>query len=353
MSVSQATVELLFKARNLADSAVSDVVTTVGKVGDAGVTAASKFAGAFRGMGGALSNAIGNATETLASGGSFGEAASQAGIYMAGQLAESFGGQMIERLASSGLIAALSAPLAAAGTAIGGLIAAAIPIGMALLPVILIGAIVAAIAFLIANPDIAQKIGAFVGDMVGKIAEFLGNALKVLGDVIPKAFAAAWDLVIKGVGMYINLLTTVWIDIPKKLIGLGGDILRTIVNGLSGLPGKIWDIITSAFTNLRIDIGPFHITGRGITVDMPKIDLPHFAGGVTNFSGGMAVVGERGPEIVRLPAGSDVIPNGRQVAAGPTGAGVSVRLEGVSEDQLLDMVERGLYVRLRSAGTAY
>lgn len=36
---------------------------------------------------------------------------------------------------------------------------------------------------------------------------------------------------------------------------------------------------------------------------------PGFAGGVENFSGGMAMVGERGPELVRLPGGSDVIPN--------------------------------------------
>ena len=37
--------------------------------------------------------------------------------------------------------------------------------------------------------------------------------------------------------------------------------------------------------------------------------IPQFATGVTNFAGGLAVVGERGPELVRLPRGSDVIPN--------------------------------------------
>jgi Skp family chaperone for outer membrane proteins len=39
--------------------------------------------------------------------------------------------------------------------------------------------------------------------------------------------------------------------------------------------------------------------------------VPRFAEGVRNFGGGMAIVGERGPEMVRLPGGSDVIPNGR------------------------------------------
>jgi chemotaxis protein histidine kinase CheA len=37
--------------------------------------------------------------------------------------------------------------------------------------------------------------------------------------------------------------------------------------------------------------------------------LPHFASGVSNFSGGMALVGENGPEVVNLPRGADVIPN--------------------------------------------
>jgi hypothetical protein len=37
--------------------------------------------------------------------------------------------------------------------------------------------------------------------------------------------------------------------------------------------------------------------------------VPAFADGVQNFGGGMALVGERGPELVNLPTGSDVIPN--------------------------------------------
>jgi tape measure domain-containing protein len=41
----------------------------------------------------------------------------------------------------------------------------------------------------------------------------------------------------------------------------------------------------------------------------PKISLPRFADG-TNFApGGLALVGERGPELVNLPRGSQVIPN--------------------------------------------
>lgn len=37
--------------------------------------------------------------------------------------------------------------------------------------------------------------------------------------------------------------------------------------------------------------------------------IPGFANGVNDFRGGLAVVGERGPELVNLPTGSSVIPN--------------------------------------------
>lgn len=54
--------------------------------------------------------------------------------------------------------------------------------------------------------------------------------------------------------------------------------------------------------------------------------LPKFAAGVTNFGGGMAIVGERGPEIVNLPRGSDVIPNHR--LGGITGDNGAVQVYG-------------------------
>lgn len=42
--------------------------------------------------------------------------------------------------------------------------------------------------------------------------------------------------------------------------------------------------------------------------DSSYVTLPALASGATNFAGGMAIVGEEGPELVNLPRGSDVIP---------------------------------------------
>jgi hypothetical protein len=353
MTTADAAVDLVFRARNLAGSAIADLSGSIAGVGKAGTEAAGRFAGAFAGMGDKLANGIGMATETLASGGSVPEAMAQVGIFMAGQLAEQFGGQLLEKLASSSLLAALTAPLAAMGTAMGGLIAAAIPIGIAALPFILVGALVAAIAVLIVNPDIRGKVVDFVSGLVGTIGDLLRAGLGILADVIPKAFAAAWQLVLTAVGTYVGLLVTVWVDLPKKLVGIGGDILRTIIGGLAGFAGSLAHVIIDAFSSLHIDIGPFHISASGVRVDLPDIKVPGFAEGVRNYIGGLAVVGERGPELVRLPRGADVIPNGQAGAAAAAAGGLSVRVEGVTAAGLVDVVERGLYVRLRAAGTAY
>jgi len=52
--------------------------------------------------------------------------------------------------------------------------------------------------------------------------------------------------------------------------------------------------------------------------------IPGFADGVRNFSGGLAVVGERGPELVNLPKGADVFTNeeSRKMTAG--GGGITI-----------------------------
>lgn len=61
------------------------------------------------------------------------------------------------------------------------------------------------------------------------------------------------------------------------------------------------------------EIGSMISQVGGITLKFDigsRAKTPAFGGGVENFSGGTALVGERGPELVNLPAGSDVIPNG-------------------------------------------
>lgn len=74
----------------------------------------------------------------------------------------------------------------------------------------------------------------------------------------------------------------------------GRNMIQSLIDGIRDNIGRAYDYISQKFS----DIGNY-----------AKSKIPGFASGVTNFQGGLAVVGEKGPELVRLPPGTDVIPN--------------------------------------------
>jgi hypothetical protein len=59
--------------------------------------------------------------------------------------------------------------------------------------------------------------------------------------------------------------------------------------------------------------------------------VPKFAKGTTYAPGGMALVGERGPELVNLPKGSQVIPNHKMGAGGSSNFNISVDARGATD----------------------
>jgi len=62
----------------------------------------------------------------------------------------------------------------------------------------------------------------------------------------------------------------------------------------------------SVITGIGAGIG---LIALGTLISSVGSKVPGFANGVQNFRGGLAVVGERGPELVNLPAGASVTPN--------------------------------------------
>lgn len=85
------------------------------------------------------------------------------------------------------------------------------------------------------------------------------------------------------------------------------------VNALTGAIDKV-----PKYTDVEVHVS---VTGDPV---------PQFAGGVTDFSGGVAMVGERGPELLVLPPHSSVVPNGATAKAQASGAsgGSSVPMGG-------------------------
>jgi hypothetical protein len=106
--------------------------------------------------------------------------------------------------------------------------------------------------------------------------------------------------------------------ITRPLAGLLGSITGSLLGGVGGSVGN-WNIPTSF---------------------MPNGFYPGLADGTDNWRGGPTWVGERGPEILNLPRGSQVIPNhkigGTQVTLAPV---YQINGSGLSQGQLAAVLE--------------
>ncbi len=124
-------------------------------------------------------------------------------------------------------------------------------------------------------------------------------------------------------------------------------ILNTIISTIESLPGKAASAVGSAASSL------VHMGGK-----LNPLNWAH--GGVVSFKalggpqGGLAMVGEQGPELVRLPQGSTVMPNANAMsmlgAGGGAGGGqnaLTLVLEwvGGGDDPMFQMLRKGIRVR--------
>lgn len=173
-----------------------------------------------------------------------------------------------------------------------------------------------------------------IPDKVGDVAKLLWDKGEDVMDGLFEGVSAVWDNEVRG----FKVITSAVLSIPDKvgdvarlLWDKGGDIgsgfVDGIVDGASKVAGGMADItvavkhglhdaLQSAFdwahNNLSIGLPsfdtPFGSFGGG-SLGFPYVSVPYFAAGVRDFAGGLAVVGERGPELVALPRGANVFSN--------------------------------------------
>lgn len=217
-----------------------------------------------------------------------------------------------------------------------------------------------------------------VANIVETQIGIIKNAIQIIIDLIGGDFSGAWknlkELVgvvmdgilesvdngielIKGLGGAM-LAAAKWLgekfmeglkDALSSTAGFAGDIGAAVLRAVKGAANSAIDQINGA---LRFSFDT-KIPGVGsITIDAP--DIPHLATGARGFKGGYALVGEEGPELVRLPAGADVYTasqtRGMVGGAAGGGGGLTVIIEGsvYGVDDLMYTLDRAL----RRAGYA-
>jgi hypothetical protein len=145
--------------------------------------------------------------------------------------------------------------------------------------------------------------GIFTGDF-SRAAEGFKQIFRGLGQWIKGAvniFISPFRGITDGIRNYLT-----GIDFFKIAVNWINSLIAGIKSKASGIGGAIKQGI-----------------GNMLPAGLRKL-IPGFADGVRNFSGGLAVVGERGPELVNLPKGADVFSNeeSRRMTSG--GGGITI-----------------------------
>jgi phage-related protein len=141
---------------------------------------------------------------------------------------------------------------------------------------------------------IVSNIISTVQDKLNQMGDFARNAWQKVSDV----FSNAWNTYIAGpLGGLWNSITGWWNGtVVGGAAALGSQLINAIANGITSAGGAVGNAIHNAIGGGLSALG-FH-------------NIPGFATGVQNFGGGLALVGERGPELITLPPGSNVYSNG-------------------------------------------
>jgi len=158
----------------------------------------------------------------------------------------------------------------------------------------------------------ALKLAGLQIDLANSIKETILNGavegLVSVGDTLGAVVAGIFGgegfgaVLAAGAQNLFSIIGGVLQEVGKKVI-----VTSTLVKALKGILDKLF---TPGGASAGIGAGLALVAFGGLLKNI-KFNVPGFADGVTGFTGGLALVGERGPELVRLPSGSDVIPNNR------------------------------------------
>jgi len=131
------------------------------------------------------------------------------------------------------------------------------------------------------------------------------------------------------------------LEVVQKLI----DKIQEMIDKIKNIPGNAWEDIKKGATDIAEQAQK---DTQNLIDDISDIVSIKFAGGVRNFQGGLAVVGEAGPELVNLPQGSDVVSNANtkslfsQARSSGGGQNISIVINAqVRSDEDWEKVTRG------------
>lgn len=192
-----------------------------------------------------------------------------------------------------------------------------------------------------------RRILDFLGAITGAARDIGNGLVNAVMNIVGTLGDKVWSAVNEIPGKIRSLLGA----IGSAAAEIGSSLVSGIVNGLSQIPGLASDF-AGAFSDAVRRVVNEHVIGRinsllefevpvplGPNIHINPPDIPYLARG-GNTDGGLAVVGELGPELVQFGGRAAVFPNNRfedaveralaAVGGGGGGVSINVRIDNVS-----------------------
>ena len=134
--------------------------------------------------------------------------------------------------------------------------------------------------------------------------------IRAFSAVLRGDWAAAWQAVQDIGEEYIEGIIGIYSVFGVDLVAIWDTALAAIKGTFSSIFDPIVATINRALNTIN-NVRNAASSAANAIANLSNIRIPGFAGGVQNFRGGAAIVGERGPELVTLPRGASVTPNGQ------------------------------------------
>lgn len=150
-------------------------------------------------------------------------------------------------------------------------------------------------ALVIAANVITNSIITAINIATAVITGFLG-VLNGIITFITGVFTGNWQMAWQGI---VNIFQSIFTSL--------NDIVNSVLNGIKSSVNSIIDSINSISFTV-----PEGVPGIGGTT-FGGLNIPKFAGGTENFTGGPAIINEQGGEIVDLPSGTRIIPHDKSI----------------------------------------
>ena len=191
----------------------------------------------------------------------------------------------------------------------------------------------------LSTEDYAKAVLAIRSEFSGFTSSYVESASEVVASGIGPTMQdaidganASWDRFADGL---VNNSRTSRVQVAQSFENMAQDVLGTLNQLSNSIRGGSFLDILSGVIGLGLQLGSLGAFGKGVQGRLNKV--PAYASGTNFHPGGIALVGERGPELVDLPRGARVTPNNEMGGMG--------RIAEIVPSPYFDVVVDGRIVR--------